>query len=114
MSLLKFKLISNNNTEIEFESNYLLTENKLSFKNENTLYEYNIKDNLFVKKDNETSITIDINNSLIIINLLENNLAYDMDVEIEEFINKDNYISIKYIIKNEEDNITNNIIIDYK
>lgn len=112
MKRLNFRLISNKETQINKESNYFIKDNTLFFKDNEDCYQYNINNKIFIKKDKEKELTIDISNNNIIITLLENNYQFDMPIEVIKCENEDNKIVIEYTFMSDEQ-ITNCIIIDY-
>ena len=112
METLKFKLISNDKETINRSANYVLQNNIISFKIDNSLYKYNINENILIKTEDNNRITIDINKEIIIIELIKEKYMFDLIIKDVELIKNDNIIEIKYKV-DEEDKIINHIIIEY-
>ena len=97
---------------INRSANYVLQNNIISFKIDNSLYKYNINENILIKTEDNNRITIDINKEIIIIELIKEKYMFDLIIKDVELIKNDNIIEIKYKV-DEEDKIINHIIIEY-
>ena len=112
MNTLKFKLISNNNEEINEVTNYYIKDNKMIFKIKEDLFEYEINNEYLIKKNKETSIKINLKDKLLEITLLSHNYTVDMEI-IDLIIEKEeNKVKIEYTFDDGEKN-TNCIFITY-
>lgn len=112
MNTLKFKLISNNNEEINEVTNYYIKDNKMIFKIKEDLFEYDINNEYLIKKNKETSIKINLKDKLLEITLLSHNYTVDMEI-IDLIIEKEeNKVKIEYSFDDGEKN-TNCIFITY-
>lgn len=112
MKALKFKLISNKEVLIDEESTYYIKDNVINFKINNELYNYNLENNILIKTNKESKITIDFENYNIIIEILNNNLMFNMEILEYTIHIENNKISIKYKCLGEEET-QNNIFIEY-
>ena len=112
MNSLKFKLISNNSTIIDKETNYYIKDNVIKFKIEDTLYEYDTNNDFIIKKDSNSILKIEMLKNNIVITLLPNNLSFDMYIFVEEHKKNKNSLYLKYTFINDE-KTTNCIFIDY-
>lgn len=112
MKSLKFKLISEKEIIINEETSYFIKEDILNFKIKEELYNYNLSNNILIKKNKESTITFDFENYNIIIEIPENNLMFNMEITEYNIVRNKNSIEIKY--KYMGDKITTNcIIIEY-
>lgn len=112
MKSLKFKLISNKETLIDEETTYYIKDNKMNFKIKKELYNYNLENNILIKTNESSKITMDFENYNIIIEIPNNNLMFNMEI-LEYTIHIDNNkISIEYKYMSDEI-ISNNIFIEY-
>lgn len=112
MNKLKFKLITNNQIVIDEEVNYFIKEDIFKFKIDEVYYEYDKKNNIFSKKNNESLIKIELLKNNIVIVLLENNMFFDMEVQINRYEKNDKLVIIEYTFISDE-KTTNCIIIEY-
>lgn len=112
MNKLKFKLLTNNQIVINEEVNYFVKEDIFKFKIDEVYYEYDKKNDVFSKKNNESLIKIELLKNNIVIALLENNLSFDMEIDINKYEKNDKLIIIEYTFMSDE-KTTNCIIIDY-
>lgn len=112
MKVLKFILITDEEEVINIEANYYIKDETLKFKDQDTLYEFSIKDKIFTKIDKESKIIIDFNKDKITIILLENNYAFDMEIDDIEVKIDENNIYLKYSFMGTE-KTTNCILIKY-
>lgn len=112
MKTLKFKLISNDKEQINTETNYYIKDNKMNFKIQDDLFEYDLNNKYLLKRNKETSIKINFIDKVIEITLLTHN--YTVDMEIVDLIIKkeDKNIKIEYSFDDGEKN-TNCIFITY-
>lgn len=112
MKTLKFKLISNDKEQINTETNYYIKDNKMNFKIQEDLFEYDLDNKYLLKRNKETSIKINFIDKVIEITLLTHN--YTVDMEIVDLIIKkeDKNIKIEYSFDDGEKN-TNCIFITY-
>lgn len=112
MNTLKFKLISNNNEEINEVTNYYIKDNKMIFKIKEDLFEYDVNNEYLIKKNKEISIKINLKDKLLEITLLSHNYTVDMEI-IDLIIEKEeNKVKIEYSFDDGEKN-TNCIFITY-
>lgn len=112
MNSLKFQLKTDNEEVINENINYLIKNNLLTFKIENDMYSFNLESNIFIKKNQESVITMDFENYNIIIEIPENNLMFNMEIIEYNIVRKERKIEITY--KYMSDKITtNNILIEY-
>lgn len=112
MKTLTFKLSTNNEEVINGSSNYFIKENVMNFIINEETYSYNLDNNILIKKNNESSICINPNESIIHITLLEQNLTFDMEIIDFKVKNDDNKIIYEYSFMSDE-KTTNCITIDY-
>jgi hypothetical protein len=112
MQLLKFKLISNSNTLINKKTNYYIKDNIINFKIDNDIYTYNLENNILIKRNKESIITIDFENYNIIIEIPECNSMFNMEIKEYNIHIDNNNISIKYKYIADEI-MTNSIFIQY-
>lgn len=96
MNKLNFKLITNKEVQIDENVNFFLNNDNINFKIGNTLYRYDINDDILIKTDETLSLTIDPNNNIIYIKLIENNLEFNMSMESSKITKKDGEVIIKY------------------
>ena len=61
------KLTTNGEEKINSKSNYFIKDDKLNFKIDDDTYSYDLNKDILIKKNKETSISIDPNESLIMI-----------------------------------------------
>jgi len=67
MNTLNFKLITNKLEQINETISYFINNDNINFKIGNTLYRYNLIDDILFKTDDSLSLTIDPNNNIIYI-----------------------------------------------
>lgn len=96
MNMLNFKLITNKEEQINENITYFINNDNINFKIGNTLYKYNLLDDILIKTDNNLSLTIDPNNNIIYIKLMENGLEFNMSMESAKVSKKEGEILIKY------------------
>ena len=112
MKKLLLKLTKNNKVELEKELDYFINDNKINFKDEDTLYKINLDEKIFMKKDHEYYIKIDLKNNITSIKLLKENLDFSININKSRFINRKNNLIIEYVLDDGE-NINNIINIKY-
>ena len=111
MEKLKFVLQSDGVDAINREVNYYIKDNVIKFKIDKTLYEYDLNKDI-LKKSDESLLTMDFQNPLIVITLKENNYSFDIPIFNVLIEKEEHIIKISYDI--EEDKMTNKrIIIEY-
>ncbi len=108
MNTLKFKLLSNKKIAIDEEIPYYINGSDINFKIGDTLYKYNLIDDILYKNDKELSLTIDPNNNIIYVKLMVNGALFNMPLENTKISKKNNEIMIKYRLISDE--ITENEI----
>lgn len=108
MNKLHFKLLSNKQTIIDENISYYLKDDNINFKIDQTLYKYNLTDDILYKSDKDIDMTIDVNNNIIYIHLIANDLTFNMPIEQTKITKKLGEIVLKYTLNNEE--ITQNEI----
>lgn len=108
MNMLTFKLISNKKEEINEEVSYYINNDIINFKIGNTLYKYNLIDDILIKSDFDLSLTIDPHNHIIYVKLMENSLEFNMPIDKVKITKKSHEITIKYTLLGDE--ITENEI----
>lgn len=113
MKRLIFKLISNKDIIIDRELNYILKDNIIKFKIDDTLYEYDITNNIFSKKDKDSLITINFKDKNMKIKLHEIDNDFYMDIIDVDIKNNKSKIELTYTFINDE-KTTNCIIIEYQ
>ena len=111
MEKLKFILQSDGVDAINREVNYYIKDNVIKFKIDKTLYEYDLNKDI-LKKSDESLLTMDFLNPLIMLTLKENNYCFDIPIFNVLIEKEERIIKISYDI--EEDKMTNKrIIIEY-
>lgn len=111
MEKLKFVLQSDGVDAINREVNYYIKDNVIKFKIDKTLYEYDLNKDI-LKKSDESLLTMDFLNPLIMLTLKENNYCFDIPIFNVLIEKEEHIIKISYDI--EEDKMTNKrIIIEY-
>ena len=111
MEKLKFILQSDGVDAINREVNYYMKDNVIKFKIDKTLYEYDLNKDI-LKKSDESLLTMDFLNPLIMLTLKENNYCFDITIFNVLIEKEERIIKISYDI--EEDKMTNKrIIIEY-
>ena len=111
MEKLKFILQSDGVDAINREVNYYIKDNVIKFKIDKTLYEYDLNKDI-LKKSDESLLTMDFLNPLIMLTLKENNFCFDIPIFNVLIEKEERIIKISYDI--EEDKMTNKrIIIEY-
>ena len=96
MNTHNFKLITNKLEQINETISYFINNDNINFKIGNTLYRYNLIDDILFKTDDSLSLTIDPNNNIIYIKLVENGLEFNMPMENSKIIKNADEIIIKY------------------
>lgn len=96
MNMLNFKLITNKKEEINETIKYFINNDNINFKIGNTLYKYDLINDILIKNDDNLSLTIDPNNNIIYIKLMENGLEFSMSMESSKITKKAGEITIKY------------------
>lgn len=112
MNMLIFKLISNKKEEINEKVSYYINNDNINFKIGNTLYKYNLIDDVLIKSDSEISLTIDPNNYIIYVKLMENGLEFNMPIDEVKIVKNNKEITIKYTLLSDEI-IENEIYLKY-
>ena len=112
MLKLSFKLITNNRTVIDSESNYFIKDNVINFKIEEDTYSFNLENYIMTKKNKESNIIINPNEKLIQITLLSHNMTFDMEIIDSKVKKEQNTIEFTYTFESDE-KTTNCIIINY-
>lgn len=112
MKTLLFKLISNKKIEIDEKVSYYIKDNYINFKIGDTLYKYDEKEDILYKNDKEISLTIDPNNNIIYVKLMENGLVFNMPIDRVKITKKEGSIRIKYAVI-EGEIIENEISIEF-
>lgn len=108
MDVLIFRLISNKKEEINVEVPYYIKDDTINFKIEDNLYKYNLNNDIIIKNNSNLSITIDFNNDIIYVKLVENDLTFNMPIDKVKITKNDQEITIKYRLLSDE--ITENEI----
>lgn len=98
MKTLSFKLISNKNIEIDKSVPYYIKDDILNFKIDDILYKYDIKEDILYKNGKDLSLTIDPNNNIIYVKLMENGLVFNMPIDKVKIIKREGLITIKYAV----------------
>lgn len=108
MENLSLKLTSNNQVVLEGNSKFRMLNNKYIFRINNSNYSLNVDEKVLVKKDIDTTITIDINKKSMFVELTNHPGKLDIELIDSSFDFNDNKITIKYTFDLE--GITTNII----
>ena len=108
MNILIFKLFCNKKEEINEEVSYYINNDNINFKIGKTLYKYNLSNDILKKNDSELSLTIDPNNNIIYVKLMEHDLEFNMPIDEVKITKNNNEITIKYTLLGDE--ITKNEI----
>lgn len=96
MNILNFKLIVDKVEQINETINYFINNDNINFKIGNTLYKYDLIDDILIKTDDTLVLTIDPHNNIIYIKLIENGYEFNMTMESSKITKKDGEITIKY------------------
>lgn len=108
MEELSLKLISNGNNVLEGNSKYRLLNNKYIFKINNSNYHLDVDNKVLIKKDIDTTITIDIANKNMGVELVNTPGKLDIELLESSFEFNNNKIIINYSFDLE--GLTNNTI----
>lgn len=108
MNMLIFKLISNKKEEINEKVPYYINNDNIKFKIGNTLYKYNLEKDVLIKCDSDISLTIDPDNYIIYVKLMEQGLEFNIPIDDVKIEKNNNEITIKYTLLSDE--ITENEI----
>lgn len=108
MEKLRLKFTSNNNVVIEDTISYYIKDNIVFFKAKDRVFNLNLIKKILNVKDKEKELSINFNDNVIIITLLNNNIKVDYPISNSMIDIKDNYIYLEYVLDSDE--IIKNVI----